>query len=82
MEDKEGKEIIKGFYLYNNSNQLAYFNGEYNEEGRAMIDIEGETCNFSSVSAKHLRRLDKEEIETLSKRLKKQSSWLEKRLRE
>ena len=83
--DGNGKKLEKGFYKPVNLQDLVYFTGRYGEEGLPIFDTRNEGENLSSQLDTHLvRRLvrfSKETIHDKIKELKKQTNWLEEKLK-
>ena len=84
--DSEENKLEIGFYKSCGSNNLIYFNGEYDAEGLPNFERENEnTFEIEALNSQLVKRLYKvgiEEVKNKLENLKTKASWIEKRLKD
>jgi hypothetical protein len=90
--DENGQELIKGeFYIsLSCTKDFVYFTGEYRKDGLPIFENGaysgehevGEKRALDSYTVKRLYNISKQEAIKTLKELKKQTNWLEKKLKE
>jgi hypothetical protein len=90
--DENNEKLVRGgFYIsLSCTKELVYFTGDYNKKGLPIFengaywgDHEvGEKRALDSYSVRRLYHISKQEAMKTLKELKKQTSWLEKKLKE
>ncbi|MGY4884874.1 MAG: hypothetical protein ACP5NZ_04825 [Nanobdellota archaeon] len=79
--NNEFRDLEKGLYQFQNSEELLYFTGEY-EQGLAVFEDEkGEPRVFFSNRLNDFYKLSKEEIKDKIKESPEKASWIEKMLK-
>ena len=85
--DKDGEKLRKGFYYYEKPINIYYFTGRYAEDlglpiFEQMSRPSKDSILLESYLTKRLSKFDKREIKKRITTLKKDISWLEKKLKD